>query len=81
MDIVSSNDCKTVKEKYGLTYKARYKVKVVVITTNFYNEIMNPQQKGMLKFFDFVYLTKRGTWEKPISEFSKILDDLNKIYS
>ena len=81
MDIVSSNDCKTIKEKYGLTYKAMDNFKVGFITTNFYNEIINPQQKGMLKFFDFVYITKVGKWEKPISEFSKILEDLNNVYS
>jgi len=80
MDIVSSNDCKTIKDKYSLTYKVMDNFKVGFITTNFYNEITNPQQKGMLKFFDFVYITKAGKWEKPISEFSKILDDLNAVY-
>lgn len=80
MDIVSSNDCKTIKEKYSLTYRAMDNFKVGFITTNFYNEITNPQQKGMLKFFDFVYITKPGKWEKPICEFSRILDDLNAVY-
>lgn len=50
------------------------------ITTNFYEEITNPQQKGMLNFFDFVYITKPGKWEKPIREFSRIVDDLNAVY-
>lgn len=81
MDIVSSDDCKTIKDKYGLTYKAMDNFKVGFITTNFYNEITNPQQKGMLKFFDFVYITKPGQWEAPISKFSKILDDLNAVYN
>ncbi len=81
MDIVSSNDCKTIKEKYSLTYKAMDNFKVGFITTNFYNELTNPQQKGMLRFFDFVYITKPGKWEKPICEFSKISDDLNAVYS
>lgn len=81
MDIVSSNDCKTIKEKYSLTYKAMDNFKVGFITTNFYNEITNPQQKGMSKFFDFVYITKPGKWEKPVCEFSRILDDLNAVYS
>jgi type II restriction enzyme len=81
MDIVSSNDCKSIKEKYSLVYKAMDNFKVGFITTNFYNEIINPQQKGMLKFFDFVYITKPGKWEKPVCEFSKILDDLNAVYS
>ena len=81
MDIVSSDDCKTVKNKYGLTYKTMDNFKVGFITTNFYNEITNPQQKGMLKFFDFVYIFKSGDWEKPVYKFSKILDDLNNVYS
>lgn len=81
MDIVSSNDCKTIKDKYSLTYKAMDNFKVGFITTNFYNEITKPQQKGMLKFFDFVYITKPGEWEEPIYEFSKILDDLKSVYS
>ena len=81
MEIVSSDDCKSIKSKYDLTYKAVDNFKVGFITTNFYNEITNPQQKGMLKFFDFVYITKPGRWKMPISEFSKILDDLNNVYS
>jgi len=81
MDIVSSNDCKTIKEKYSLIYKAMDNFKVGFITTNFYNEITNPQQKGLLNFFDFVYITKPGKWEKPICKFSRILDDLKAVYS
>lgn len=81
MDIVSSDDCKTIKDKYGLTYKAMDNFKIGFITTNFYDEISKPQQKGMLKFFDFVYITKTGQREKPVTEFSKILDDLNAVYT
>lgn len=44
--------------KEGLEEKIIDNFKVGFITTNFYNEIINPQQKGMLKFFDFVYITK-----------------------
>lgn len=46
-DIVSYSDCKTIKEKYSLTCKAIDNFKVGFITTNFYNVINNPQQKGM----------------------------------
>lgn len=35
---------------------------VGLITTNFYEEITNPQQVGMLRFFDFVYIAKAGDW-------------------
>ncbi|MFQ6118861.1 MAG: hypothetical protein ACE5KE_03125 [Methanosarcinales archaeon] len=80
MDIVTSENCKTIKNKYGLGYKAINKFMVGFITTNFYNEIMKPQQQGMLRFFDFVYITKQGNWNKPISNCSRIVDDLNTIY-
>ena len=80
MDIVSSKDCKTIKEKYTLSYKAIDNIKVGFITTNFYNEIMNPQQQGMMRFFDFVYITKPKIENEKIKGFAKIADDLKKAY-
>jgi len=80
MDIATSDNCKTIKEKYSLSYDASGDFKVGFITTNFYNEIMNPQNQGMLRFFDFAYITKDGNWKKPISSFSEIVNDLNSIY-
>jgi type II restriction enzyme len=50
------------------------------ITSNFYDEIMQPQQQGMLKFFDYVYLTKPGAWELPVRTFSAIVEDLQALY-
>jgi len=80
MDIATSRDCESIKSKYNLKYESTGKFMVGFITTNFYEEIMNPQQQGMLRFFDFVYITKVGNWENPVKNFSNIIDDLNNIY-
>ncbi|MBI1806579.1 MAG: hypothetical protein HYR76_05955 [Ignavibacteria bacterium] len=62
MDIATADDCQSIKTKYELSYQAQVNFKVGFITTNFYKEITNPQQQGMLRFFDFVYITKAGDW-------------------
>ncbi|MBM4424098.1 MAG: hypothetical protein FJ030_12015 [Chloroflexi bacterium] len=81
MDIATSKDATTIKEKYGLSSKASNNFKVGFITTNFYNEIMNPQQRGALSFFDFVYLCKPGDWDTPVRNFSAVAGDLREIYA
>ncbi len=81
MDIATSKDCMQIKQKYGLSFDVKADFKVGFITTNFYDEITQPQQIGMLRFFDFVYLTKAGKFQSPICEFSKIVSDLKTIYT
>lgn len=80
MDIATANDCQSIKDKYELSYQARVNFKVGLITTNFYEEITNPQQVGMLRFFDFVYISKPGDWGERVQNFSHIIQDLNQIY-
>ena len=80
MDIAAAADCQSIKNKYDLCYNAKLDFKVGLITTNFYEEITNPQQTGMLKFFDYVYITKPGEWGERVKNFSTIIEDLNKIY-
>ena len=80
MDIATAKDCQSIKTKYELSYKAQINFKVGLITTNFYEEITSPQQQGMLRFFDFVYITKTGKWGNSVQNFSQIILDLNKIY-
>jgi len=81
MDIATTDDCQSIKAKYELSYQAQVNFKVGPITTNFYQEITNPQQVGMLRFFDFVYITKAGDWGERVRNFSEIVQDLNQIYS
>ncbi len=80
MDIATSEDCIQVKQKYGLISKVKADFKTGFITTNFYDEITQPQQAGMLNFFDYTYLTKVGSFKKPIESFSKIVTDLKTLY-
>lgn len=42
----------SVKEKYGIHYEPPVIPKVCFATVNFYNEINNPQHRGMFRFFD-----------------------------
>jgi type II restriction enzyme len=80
MDIATADDCQSIRAKYELSYDAQVNFKVGLITTNFYEEITNPQQVGMLRFFDFVYITKVGDWGNRVRNFSNIIQDLNQIY-
>lgn len=80
MDIATANDCQSIKAKYELCYQAQVEFMVGLITTNFYEEITNPQQVGMLRFFDFVYITKPGNWGERVLNFSQIVQHLNQIY-
>lgn len=80
LDIATAEDCQSIKDKYSLSYEAGLDFKVGLITTNFYEEITSPQQQGMLRFFDFVYLTKSGNWGERVRKFADIVKDLNEIY-
>ncbi len=73
--------CPALIEKYKLEYPEKRKVLTGLITTNFYNVIMQPQQKGMLDFFDFSYVAKNIKVEPPIRNLSSIIKDLNEVLS
>ena len=56
------------------------------MTINFYNEINNPQQRGMLRFFDRAFLAKniefshlnlddQSTFIYPLSELISFMDE------
>lgn len=53
-----------IKEKYGINYNVPEIPLICFVTVNFYNEINNPQQRGMLKFFDKAFLAKKLDNEK-----------------
>lgn len=78
MDI--TQHCPKLVKKYNLKYSKEKEILTGFITPNFYNEINNPQQRGMLKFFDFAYIGKKieSDFIKPLS---KIIDDLNSIFA
>jgi type II restriction enzyme len=56
MEIAISS--KTLREKYDIRYEAKIMPLVCFATVNFYNEINNPQQRGMFKFFDKAFIAK-----------------------
>jgi hypothetical protein len=49
---------KTLREKYDIRYETKIMPLVCFATVNFYNEINNPQQRGMFKFFDKAFIAK-----------------------
>jgi len=56
MEIASTDN--SIKEKYNIEYKSGRIPLVAFATVNFYNEINNPQHKGMFKFFDKSFIAK-----------------------
>jgi type II restriction enzyme len=56
MEIATSDN--SIKEKYNITYNPATMPLVCFATVNFYNEINNPQHRGMFKFFDKSFIAK-----------------------
>ncbi|MDR2125960.1 MAG: BsaWI family type II restriction enzyme [Prevotellaceae bacterium] len=56
MEIATSDN--PIKEKYNITYNPEKMPLVAFATVNFYNEINNPQHRGMFKFFDKSFIAK-----------------------
>ena len=56
MEIATSDN--PVKEKYNIDYNPEKMPLVGFATVNFYNEINNPQHRGMFKFFDKSFIAK-----------------------
>jgi type II restriction enzyme len=47
-----------IKYKYNISYPLNKMPMVCFATINFYNEINNPQHRGMFKFFDKSFIGK-----------------------
>jgi type II restriction enzyme len=56
MEIATSDN--PVKTKYNIDYNPETMPLVAFATVNFYNEINNPQHRGMFKFFDKSFIAK-----------------------
>jgi type II restriction enzyme len=56
MEIATTDN--PIKEKYNIDYKPQKMPLVTFATVNFYDEINNPQHKGMFKFFDKSFIAK-----------------------
>jgi len=64
--------------QFDIKYKKDRKVYVVMITADFYNEISQPQQRGMSQFFDKLFLSKQTNSQ--VQKLSNIINWLYKIY-
>ena len=56
MEIATSDN--PIKEKYNIDYNPEKMPLVGFATVNFYNEINNPQHRGMFRFFDKSFIAK-----------------------
>ena len=56
MEIASSDN--NIKQKYNIQYNPKIIPLICFATVNFYNEINNPQHRGMFKFFDKSFIGK-----------------------
>jgi len=54
---IAMSDCE-VRDKYEISYNPPTIPLVCFVTVNFYNEINNPQHRGMFKFFDRAFIGK-----------------------
>jgi len=75
MEIASSKNA--IKKKYNISYDTKHAPYVCFATVNFYNEINQPQQRGMFKFFDKAFIAKDIN-KNFISKLSDIVDFVNK---
>lgn len=75
MEIATSKN--SIKKKYNITYNPEKIPLVCFATVNFYEEINNPQNKGMFKFFDKSFIAKPIN-EDFISSLSHLVAFVNK---
>ncbi len=76
MEIASTES--SIKEKYNISYNPPVMPLVCFTTVNFYNEINNPQHKGMFKFFDCAFIgrdIKTENFIKPLSYIINYIDE------
>jgi type II restriction enzyme len=76
MEIAISKNC-NIKEKYNISYDPPTNPLICFATVNFYNEINNPQHRGMFKFFDQSFIAKNIDTEF-IARMSSLPDYVNK---
>ncbi len=75
MEIATSDN--SIKDKYNISYDVDDMPMVCFATVNFYNEIDNPQHRGMFKFFDKAFISK-PVKKDFISPLSELVDFVNK---
>lgn len=76
MEIANSESL--IKEKYNISYNPPFLPLVCFATINFYNEINNPQHRGMFKFFDCAFIGKNIKTDHFIKPLSDIIKYVNR---
>lgn len=72
-------DCPTTK--YNLSYSPTRPIKMCFVTTDFYNELTNPQICAMFNFFDSAYVAKaEAPAGKNIKTLDHVIDDIKSIF-
>jgi type II restriction enzyme len=76
---IAQSDCE-VRDKYDISYNPPTIPLVCFVTVNFYNEINNPQHRGMFKFFDRAFIGKPIDPQSTnfISPLSNLIDFANE---
>lgn len=75
MEIATTQN--SIKDKYNISYNPEKMPLVCFATVNFYNEINNPQHRGMFKFFDKSFIAKPLNKDF-ISPLSSLVNFVNK---
>ena len=85
-DLATTN-CEYIKQnpncpinRHKLKFEGNRLVNVGFITADFYDELNNPQLRGMLSFFDYNYVSKPNPPNDLIKKLSEIIGDLNTIF-
>lgn len=63
--------------KYGLSYIPERKILICFVTSDFYNELANPQIAAMFNFFDYSYVAKDISHNPNIFTLENIIDNIN----
>jgi type II restriction enzyme len=66
---------------YQIEYPAQRDIYMFFITADFYNEIHQPQQRGMFAFFDGTYVSKDIENTNYIKKLSDIIEDISNIFN
>ncbi len=73
-----ANTDSAIKEKYNISYTPPVLPLVCFATVNFYNEINNPQHRGMFKFFDCAFIGKNIKTQDFIKPLNYLIEYVNE---
>ena len=66
--------------RYHLEYHSQRQICMCFVTSDFYDEIGQPQIAAMFNFFDRSYVAKPGVDEGSINSFENVIDYINSLY-